>query len=396
MKLILLFFLSIIWMSCLGQNWISLSKADFYKCTPTNQFIINPFSNDIWFVSDSKVSTINSNGQAIQFGNNELGELWTGDNLCFGFSQGHIYFSKSLEGLYSFDSYSRSLEFISTEIDFITTNCDTVYTLSGTQNMFKHTPNSTTDAMYGLSDVKAKNQFMYFNSGVIGRKDGLSSVYLHLDPEYMIAPINEFKFTRKTDTLFVAQTKGISFAYSYDFLDTITPNNTIGMPSANVLEIEFDQNDRLWAVFGDGTHTPFGLAKLEGSTWTNFYDSNNSPIDFSTFYGLEIDTLGNVWVVDGSALHTLLTPNSPAWLGLQSLDKASPLLIQPNPASESLTISGYSEALIGNQAILLDLSGKTIMGFTLNAMQYNLDVSSLKSGLYLLKINSYTEKIIIK
>lgn len=396
MKTILVFFSSLTCLFSMSQEWISLAKNDVYNCTPTNQFIIDHYTNDIWFVSDFRASTINSNGQVFQFGTNELGDLWAGDNLNFCFTPGNVYFSKLLEGLYSFESYTRSLVFSSTEIDLISTNNDTVYTLSGTQNMFKYTPTSTTDALYGLSNVKAKNQFMYFNSGVIGRKVGINSVYLHTDPQYMIATINDFKFSRNTDTLYVSQTKGISYAYNYDFLDTITPNNTLNMPSSNVLEMEFDHLDSLWAVFGDVNDVPFAIAKLEGNTWTNVFDSSNSPIDFSNFLGLEIDTLGNLWVADNMALHTLLTPNSPSWLGLHQLDTSSKILIQPNPASESLTISGYSASFYGKQATLIDLNGKSVLEFKLTAPQHLLDVSSLKSGLYFVKIGNQTQKISIE
>lgn len=390
-----------------NAQWQTIPKSiDTYQWTPYRQFIINPFLNQMWFVTDTRAVVLENDGTFIKFSDIELGSLWSGDQIQFAFTPNHIYYARDFFGLYSFDGYLSQEEYAFTGYQGKIRN-------SGGESVFilQVEPNTTyvefneafVDTPYrGAYNMAVKNNFMYvsfssYSNIAYFTTPGTSDiVYIHTDPDYVGGNYNEMKFSRLTDSLFVAGKNGISFAYNYDFLDSITPNNTTGMPSANVLEIEFDQNDRLWAVFGDATDTPFGLAKLEGSTWTNFYDSNNSPIDFSTFYGLEIDTLGNVWVVDGSALHTLLTPNSPTWLGLQSLDKASPLLIQPNPVSESLTISGYSEALIGNQAILLDLSGKTIMGFTLNAMQYNLDVSSLKSGLYLLKINSYTEKIIIK
>lgn len=382
MKLISVFLVVMNLTTGFSQNWTSLAKTEVFQCTPTNQFIIDPFTNDIWFVSDFRASTINSNGQVFQFGTNELGALWAGDNLCFTFSQGHIYFSKLTEGLYSFDSYIRSLKFSSTGIDCITTNSDTVYTMSGTQNMYKYTPISTTDAMYGLSNVKAKNQFMYFNSGVIGRKVGLGSVYLHMDPQYLIAPINDFKFTRKTDTLYVAGTRGISYAYNYDFLDTITPNNSSNMPSPNVLEIEFDHLDQLWAVFGDGNDVPFALAKLEGNVWTNVFDASNSPIDFFNFLGLEIDTLGNVWVVDNMHLHTLLTPNSPGWLTTNKLEHPSSIFsIYPNPSHGMIHLEINQNTTVTIIEVT-DLSGKR-----LKSMPYTPELMlNLERGQYFLRL----------
>jgi hypothetical protein len=185
-------------------------------------------------------------------------------------------------------------------------------------------------------------------------------------------------------------------AYYYDILDTITPNNTINMPSPNVLEIEFDDKDSLWAVFGDVNDTPFALAKLEGNTWTNRFYNSNSPIDFSNFYGLEIDTLGNLWVADLNYLHTFLTPNSPAWLGLHDNGKTNPFNLFPNPAKTSFTISGFSPSFLGEKATLKDLSGKIVMEFLLNQLNQKVDVSQLRKGIYLLQIGESTEKISIE
>lgn len=379
-----------------AQTWQSISKIGTYETAPYRQFSIDPYRNNIWFVHDTKVSVLENSGVIHVFTSAELGLLFPSDELCFGFTPNNTYFSKSMEGLYTFNNGVRNLVFSSTEINSITTNYDTVYTMSGSQNMFKYTSSSTIDAMYGLANLKAKNEFMYFNVGVIGRKIGLNTVYLHTDPQYLVATINDFKFSRKSDTLYVAGKKGISYAYNYDFLDTITPNNTINMPSPNVLEIEFDHNDSLWAVFGDVNDTPFALAKLEGNTWTNRFDNSNSPIDFSNFYGLEIDTLGNLWVADLNYLHTLLTPNSPAWLGLNENGKTNQFNLFPNPATTSFSITGFSVTSFGEKATLKDLSGKIVMEFELNEQNQIVDVSQLRKGIYLLQIGESTEKIIIE
>jgi hypothetical protein len=374
----------------LGQNWMSIQKSTVYHCTPTNQFLIDPFTNDIWIVSDTKVATITSQGQVHEFGEIELGTLWTGDDLFFGFTYGHLYFSKGLEGLYSFDNYNRILQFNSTEIQSISTNLDTVYTLSGTQNMFKYTPNSTIDAQYGLANVKAKNNFLYFNAGVIGRKVGTLSLFLHTDPEYLIAPINDFKFSRNSDTLYVGHTKGINYAYNYDFLDTITPFNTLAMPSSNVLEIEFDQNDNLWAVFGDANNIPFSIAKLNGTVWENRIDNTNSPIDFAHYYGFEIDTLGNMWVADANNIHTLMNSNSPSWLGQPELSGNINLNVYPNPSNGIVTIDTPDI----KEIVVLNSEGSVVAEFV--NPKNTVDLSELNKGIYLLKIVSLSSTNLIK
>jgi ligand-binding sensor domain-containing protein len=169
---------------------------------------------------------------------------------------------------------------------------------------------------------------------------------LQTDPEYLHAGINDKKFQRNTDSLYVGTTKGIMYAYNYDILDTITPNNTSNMPSSNVLEIEFDHLDQLWAVFGDAADVPFAIAKLEANNWTNRIDASNAPINFSEFLGLEIDTLGNLWVADNLYIHTLLTANSPGWLGITSNIPLEEIDIIPNPSDGLFEISSMSDEKI--------------------------------------------------
>jgi hypothetical protein len=148
------------------------------------------------------------------------------------------------------------------------------------------------------------------------------------------------------------------------------------------LEIEFDDKDSLWAVFGDVNDTPFALAKLEGNTWTNRYDNSNSPIDFSNFYGLEIDTLGNLWVADLNYLHTLLTPNSPAWLGLHDNGKTNHFNLFPNPATKTIHLEGITEE---DQVIIFDFQGNKC---PIQRNGNNLNIESLPRGLYLISVNT--------
>jgi hypothetical protein len=165
------------------------------------------------------------------------------------------------------------------------------------------------DTFYYISD--GTSSIAYFANGNHGN---VVSITNNGDPEYLGVLFYDIKYTRRTDSLYVGGKKGISIAYNYDFIDTITPNNTSNMPSSHVLEMEWDLNDSLWAVFGDANENAIALAKLEGNTWTNIYNASNCPIDFSTFIGMEIDTLGTIFVVDENAIHALTNPNSPAWL----------------------------------------------------------------------------------
>ena len=385
-----------------AQTWQSISKLGTYETAPYRQFSIDPYRNNIWFIHDTKVSVIENSGNIHVFTSAELGPLWTVDNIQFAFTPSNIYYNINIFGFHTFTNYQSTL-IDSSFCDYlnITTDLDTIYVTMANQTGFRKFYNSTTE-IYGknYTEIDAKGSFIYGNNGssVVYKYEPSSntSTILNSDPHYLWTIFHDTKFSRKSDTLYVAGKKGISYAYNYDFLDTITPNNTINMPSPNVLEIEFDDKDSLWAVFGDVNDTPFALAKLEGNTWTNRYDNSNSPIDFSNFYGLEIDTLGNLWVADLNYLHTLLTPNSPAWLGLNENGKTNQFNLFPNPATTSFSITGFSVTSFGEKATLKDLSGKIVLEFILNEPNQKVDVSQLRKGIYILQIGESTEKIIIE
>uniref|UniRef100_UPI00404A853F T9SS type A sorting domain-containing protein n=1 Tax=Fluviicola sp. TaxID=1917219 RepID=UPI00404A853F len=263
---------------------------------------------------------------------------------------------------------------------------DTVYILrvGSSELLYKYTLSSTSSHGWPLDYAASKNGYFYGDLGTpIYFTNQSTSTYeqLYNDPEYLYAAHNEMKFTRNTDTLFVAGKIGISKVFNYDVFDTITPNNTLNMPSPNVLEMEWDRDDNLWAVFGDASDDAFAIAKLENDTWTNYFDANNSPIDFSTFNGLEIDTLGNIWVADGSALHTLLTPNSPAWLNVDEVSLDNSFEVYPNPSNGSFTIA-TKEIQNVSRIEIADLMGRTV-----HSQVYQPKVAvSLPSGNYFLQL----------
>ena len=378
-----------------GQTWQSLPYSNFNNTIPWGQFVINQYTNDIWLVNDNKVAVIENSGFIQPFGSVDFGELWTGDHLRFIFTSDSVFYMKRTFGLFNFTDYVSTPSIVESEILDITPNADTVFIIKS-GSILKYFDGNAIDTYFNASDIISKNEFLYSDNGVIGHNVNYSNVMLLNDPHYLLAPIHDKKFQRHTDSIFVSTKKGLMRVYNYDVLDTITPNNTINMPSPNVLEIEFDYNDSLWAVFGDVKDTPFALAKLEGNTWTNRFDNSNSPIDFSNFYGLEIDTLGNLWVADLNYLHTLLTPNSPAWLGFNENGKTNPFNLFPNPAKTSFTISGFSPSSIGEKATLKDLSGKIVLEFILNEPNQKVDVSQLKNGVYFVEIGTSIQKIILE
>jgi ligand-binding sensor domain-containing protein len=366
-----------------GQTWQSMSYYQFSNTVPYGQFVIDQFRNDIWMINDNKVAVIKNSGEINIFDYEDLGTLWTGDNLRFTFTTDSLFYMLETIGLLNFNNYLSSEIVLENSISSITSNSDTVY-ISRAGSLLKYINGVVIDSYYTANNVIAKNSFLYSDNGILGHQVNFSNELLWNDPQYLLANINDKKFQRNTDSIYIGTTKGMMLAYNYDVLDTITPNNTANMPSSNVLEIEFDNKDSLWAVFGDINDDPFAIAKLEGGNWTNLIDISNSPINFSLYKGLEIDTLGNLWVADEVSLHTLLNPNSPLWLQIEETNFESNFMVFPNPSNQSISIRNI---FTDSEISLIDLQGRTLIE-TKNPD--NIDISYLKSGNYIVKVTQGT------
>jgi hypothetical protein len=390
----LLIVLAVFWINNVeAQTWQSIHKVGSFETAPTRSFQINPYNNSLWLIQDTKVAVIENNGTILNFDSDDFGTLWPNDNLQFAFTPTDIFYNINLYGFHSFTGYSSTLINASFE-DYrnMTSNLDTVYVTMADLSGFRKFYNGTVESFSkNFTEIDAKGIFVYGNNGgsVIYQyiQSTNTTINLTSDPQYLWYVYNDTKFSRNTDTFYVGGTKGISYAYNYDFLDTITPNNTFNMPSPNVLEMEFDAEDSLWAVFGDINNNPFALAKLEGDTWTNIFNASNSPIDFSTFLSFEIDTLGNLWVADFNYLHTLLTPNSPGWLSLLEKEKEINFSIYPNPSNDFITIN--CKSMIDNIEIV-DLQGRKVHSSFYYSFNPIVNIIDLQVGTYFIKVVSGT------
>jgi len=112
------------------------------------------------------------------------------------------------------------------------------------------------------------------------------------------------------------------------------------------------------------------------------FNGSNCPINFLNFKGLEIDTLGNLWVVDNVALHTLLTLNSPQWLGNEELISDGKIVIYPNPSNGKISIVAKDISKV----TILDVTGLVVT--TIVNPQNTIDVSSLSKGVYFILIET--------
>lgn len=410
MKTIINLFFVLFYFTAHAQTWQTIGKLDTYETNPLFQFSINPYTNDIWMAglgggANNQLAVIENDGNMQIFPQTMSPVFLWGDDLCLTFTPSNVYYAHDNYGLYSFENYTPTMRYNfssnSDKFTGISSNEDTVYVCFAppgfdlnysykiyiplttfTTNHFAKKIISKKEFKYGVYSI---NTDLFYFTGlnnndynyIIGDPFGMN------DPEYLGGNYHDVKFTRLSDTLFISNKLGISKVYNYDVFDTITPNNTVNMPSPNVLEMEWDMEDNLWAVFGDASDDPFAIAKLENDTWVNYFDANNSPINFSQFRGLEIDTLSNIWVADRDALHTLITPNSPNWLGVDKLDLDNSFEVYPNPSNGNITIA-TKELPIVSEIKVVDIMGRTVHEQSFQP-KVNLE---LPSGNYFLQLKS--------
>ncbi len=376
-----------------AQTWQSIPKNVTGYTVGWLQFAIDPYTNNIWVNGGDQVAVIENDGtiRVITNTTGELGILWYTSELQFAFTPNHVYCASKGYGLRSFDNYIAQQEYSFSEyVGGLSSDQDTLFVsqveIGGNIRTVMFTEGVIDIEVKGASLIVSKNGFEYaINSEPCFYHPPFTSItYLYEDSDYLQATYHDAKFTRLTDTLYASGELGISKAYNYDVFDTITPNNTTNMPSANVLEMEFDHQDNLWAVFGDTNDDPFAVAKLDGTNWVDLIDWS-SPIDFTEFFGMEIDTLGNLWFSDKNGLHTIVTANSPSWLNSSELTSDN-IQIYPNPTKDVLHISADTKEEIEFQ--VLDTYGRSVLvGRMVNGTAV-LDISTYDSGIYFLTLNN--------
>jgi hypothetical protein len=394
MRFLLIILLGLFASSSTAQTWQSIPRIELDNTVGIFQFSIDPYTNNIWVNAEDQVAVIENDGTIRVFttASGELATMWWGSELRFAFTPSHTYCASISYGLRSFDNYIAQPEYsFSNYVGGLSSDQDTLFIsgvdISGDTRMVMFTEGVIDVEIKGASLMVSKNGYEYaVNSEPCFYIPPFSNItYLYEDSEYLQATYNDVKFTRLTDTLYASGKLGINKVFNYDVFDTITPNNTVNMPSPNVLEMEWDHQDNLWAVFGDAQDDAIAIARLNENVWVDLIDDSNSPIDFSTLYGLEIDTLGNIWVSDFDALHTIITSSSPSWLSTLELTSDN-IKVYPNPTKDILHIN--SEIKEETEFQIIDTYGRSVLVDKLINGSAVIDISTYNSGIYFLTLDN--------
>lgn len=380
-----------------AQVWHTFHSSQFHPYVvwnsygfPYQNFKVNPYDNTIWFASQTKIFRLSSDGQFTDFNaSNEpmLQGYYAFEDIAFTPSRTVLvdqYF-----GLINYDGNSWSTIPNGVNGIKLSSDLDTIWCARINENYSVIHPQ---DVQLGNSSdlrrIESKNGnhwastsisqggLSYFQSGLPLMYNADTIPFMLENQTYL------FKFSRFSDTLYKSGDLGIALAVGNSFVDTITPNNTINMPADLIVkEFEIDKNNNIWAVFGEfGILNPpkkIGFLNRNLKTWT-IYDDQNTPIVFTDGVGIELDTLGNLWVVNKQLLHVFTTGIEPAWLGTSELaNDNSSIVIYPNPTKNELHIqnNGLNVELIE----ILDINGNLLMSLT---SLENISVENLDAGLY--------------
>lgn len=218
-------------------------------------------------------------------------------------------------------------------------------------------------------------------SNVIGTDDYYTACNGTL---YLYANIYELETTEVTTPAYSGLNTGaLTISYNLMILDYNTEAPVVGNFGAMEMLYSID-NGTTWVTLGtinSTTFTPSNTCQLITYTIPSGTTSSTSnlkvKLDFTYNTGdweVILDDFKIVQEVAGS------TP---------SLDLAN-LSVYPNPVSDRLNID-YKENI--SNLTVYDLSGRSVKSFTSNNRNNSIDVSDLKSGIYMLRIETENNNV---
>jgi PKD repeat protein len=155
--------------------------------------------------------------------------------------------------------------------------------------------------------------------------------------------------------------------------------------------------------FGDGSPLVNQLltshAYANPGTYTVCLTMSSAFIGCTSSYcdTLTVDSLGNIIYKGINTGFTLQTTTPTILTGLANITSSNSIQLQPNPAKNSITLSGNSNEL--KNYVLLNAVGQQIDVGSFSNLIYTIDISKLEQGVYFLKItddkgNNFNQKFL--
>ncbi|MDB9791397.1 MAG: two-component regulator propeller domain-containing protein [Bacteroidia bacterium] len=167
--------------------------------------------------------------------------------------------------------------------------------------------------------------------------------------------------------------------YEMPMPDTLNP----------VEDIVVDSKGNVWTgIYVDYLVTVGGIAKFDGSTWTD-YDETDGMVG-PTIRALAVDENDAIWVATSSGV----TKIGEEGASVKLMAKES-LKVYPNPASDRLNIE-LTATDMDSEIRLINSQGKEIYRNESNNMSnLKIDVSSYDSGIYTLLVGNKVSRVLV-
>ncbi len=368
-------------------------------------FKVNPYDNSLWTIAPGKIMRIDqTNGAFDKFDYTNCALF--DDQMSFldiAFTSQKVYTVSKFDGIYSYDGSSWVLEASYNQGTFLSTDVDTVWLARINEDYI-----TIADGSWSVGSnpyflrISSKNGNMWActsrqNGTLVNYTNEVLQLFNADTINFLADNKNyDFKFSPNSNLFYTSGDRGISVANGENFIDTISLGNTTGMPSGRIIEFEFDQNDNIWAVFGDVNLKPTAIGHYDQvtKTWDEVFDESSAPLDFSLFNSIEIDPTGNLWVINKYNLALYGINSIPAWVGLETIELIR-FEVFPNPATNELSIESNE---VISHVLVFDHSGREVVSMDVNDSSVHLDVGELAKGVYSISIQLdsglYIEKFV--
>lgn len=196
-----------------------------------------------------------------------------------------------------------------------------------------------------------------------------------------------------SDQRWIGTSEGISVLNSSNVVvDQHTMMYTLPAPDTlnPVEDIEIDNSGNIWAgVYVDYLVTEGGVVAYDGSSWTEFHVSDGlvGPV----IRQLAIDNNNDVWVATSTGVSKI--SNHTVSINAEELTAFS---MYPNPAKDKVVIE-YENGSIEDAAYIFNATMQLVemVEFTSGASKIQFSTAHLARGIYFIRTNGQTKKLIL-
>jgi len=228
-----------------------------------------------------------------------------------------------------------------------------------------------------------------------------------------ITAVNDIAFDHNNN-MWLATEQGV---YKYDGITwTNWSESNSAIAADHVTSIAFGNGDTVFIGAHNTQIFPYygGISVYDGSSWTSFLNGS-SPIAHKQVENLEMDALGNLWMITQSegisvykkgglagfdCIDTQLQSCSTTGIHVADYAGNPAISVYPNPFTNATTIEINLVEMKNSLITVVDITGRSVKNIDVANLQIGkneikIDLSGFSSGIYFCKINSdqHTETV---